>query len=216
MSKRTGILGPLMKRMHAPIYESRLRELVRLIIPHLSAGDQVLDVGCGFGALGRAMLDHPGCPDAIEIRGLERHPRGSELIEMDAYDGGLMPYDDDAFDVVIIADVLHHEDDPDALIAECARVSRRLLIIKDHQRRGIFARLRISLIDWAANAPYGVKCLYRYNTPRQWRDLHQRHDLDIAEEHRSMRLYPPVVNLLFGDDLQYMAVLRVHARDNTE
>jgi SAM-dependent methyltransferase len=213
MSARAGILRPLMKRMHAPIYEWRLRELVRLITPHLRAGDRVLDVGCGFGALGNALLDHVERPDAVTIRGLERAPRGNELIEMDAYDGGRMPYDDNAFDVVIVADVLHHEEDPDALIAECMRTARRLLIIKDHQRRGVLSQQRISLIDWAANAPYGVRCLYRYNTPRQWRESHERHGLDLDEEHSSMRLYPPVVNLLFGGSLQYMAVLRVPMTD---
>jgi ubiquinone/menaquinone biosynthesis C-methylase UbiE len=124
-----------------------------------------------------------------------------------------MPYDDNAFDVVIVADVLHHEEDPDALIAECMRTARRLLIIKDHQRRGVLSQQRISLIDWAANAPYGVRCLYRYNTRRQWRESHERHGLDLDEEHSSMRLYPPVVNLLFGGSLQYMAVLRVPMTD---
>lgn len=203
------MLAPLMKRLHAPIYASRLRELVRCITPHLRKEDRVLDVGCGYGALGRALLDATGCPKGVEISGLERVRRGHEMIDVTEYDGDAIPFDDRSFDVVILADVLHHEEDPDRLIAECRRISRRLVIIKDHQRRGILARPRISLIDWAANAPYGVPCLYRYNSPVEWTASHERHRFTIRHEMPSMRLYPPVVNLLFGGRLQYLVVLGV-------
>ena len=124
-------------------------------------------------------------------------------------DGRTIPMEDGAYDVVILADVLHHEDDPDRLLAECVRVSRRLLIVKDHQEAGPLAHARISLIDWAANAPYGVRCLYRYNTPAGWEDLWRRLGLRVVEERRAMDLYPPVVNLAFGRRLQYLAVLEV-------
>ena len=199
----------LMRRLHAPVYAARLRELVRRITPHLRANDRVLDVGCGFGALGRAVLDGPGCPPDVDFRGLERVKREGGLIPVEAYDGVTIPHDDGAFDMVILADVLHHEDDPDRLIAECRRVSRRLLVIKDHQRRGLLAQARIALIDWAANAPYGVPCLYRYNTPREWAECRDRHGLSVVTELDRMRLYPPGVNFLFGGGLQYMAVLGV-------
>ncbi len=42
----------LMRRLHAPIYEARVRELVRQITPHLRAGDRVLDVGWMLGVGG--------------------------------------------------------------------------------------------------------------------------------------------------------------------
>ena len=71
MSERKGLAGAVMRRLHEPIYASRLRELVRRITPRLVEGDRVLDVGCGFGALGKAILDHPACPPGVEIRGLE-------------------------------------------------------------------------------------------------------------------------------------------------
>jgi len=205
----------LMKKLHAPVYASRLRELVRQITPHLRQDDRVLDVGCGFGALGKAIVDDPACPARVSALGLERARRGGELIPVEVYDGRTIPHDDGEFDVVVLADVLHHEQDPHQLISECRRVAGRLLIIKDHKIDGLLAQRRIALIDWAANAPYAVPCLYRYNALAEWRDWHRRHHLSVEHEVVNMRLYPPVVNMLFGRRLQYFAVLRVPSRDSS-
>jgi len=202
-------INKLMHAMHRPVYEARLRELVRVITPLLREGDSVLDVGCGVGTLGQALLEAPGRPDGLEVRGLERVKRGGEPIEVIEYAGGDIPLDDNSCDVVILADVLHHEPDFDKLLGECVRVSARLVIIKDHTVQGPLAQQRISLIDWAANAPYGVPCLYRYNTPAAWSAIHKRFGLEPELELTRMNLYPPVVNLLFGRRLQYLAALRV-------
>lgn len=202
------MLSGVMRHLHAGVYASRLAELTRLIIPHLRQDDRVLDVGCGGGALGRAILDAPDRPAGVRVSGLERIRRGGEAIPVTEYDGRVIPHPDRSIDVVILADVLHHEPDPHRLLAECARIAKRLVIIKDHQLAGPFARWRIMLLDWAANAPYGVPCLYRYNTRRQWLRWRRRHRLDPIQELTSMKLYPPPYNGLFGNRLHYFAVLR--------
>jgi len=198
-----------MKRMHEPVYAARLVHLLNALLPHLRAGDRVLDVGCGFGGLGRALMDDKRCPADVVVTGLERYPREGAMIDITGYDGVKAPFDDNSFDMVIVADVLHHEEQPDHLLAECARLSRRYVVIKDHQRQGLLAQARISLIDWAANAPYGVKCLYRYPTTQGWRESHAKHNLAIVEERAGMTLYPQPYELLFGGSLQYFAVLQV-------
>lgn len=202
-------LHHIMTAMHKPVYAARLRELVRLILPHLRAGDRALDVGCGNGTLAAALLDARRGPDDLIVEGLERFKRGGEPIAVHAYDGATMPFDDASYDAVILADVLHHEENPDRLLRECLRVSRRIVIIKDHQVKGPLAHTRISLIDWAANAPYGVKCLYRYHTPSEWRALPARFGAAIEKEYPSIQLYPLGWNAAFGNALQYMAVWRV-------
>jgi SAM-dependent methyltransferase len=173
----------------------------------LRPDDRVLDVGCGVGALGRAIMDTDSSPRNISISGLERVRRGNELIPVDEYDGRIIPHPDKSFDVVILADVLHHETDPDHLLSECVRIARRLVVIKDHKPDGVFGHARICLLDWAANDPYSVPCLYRYQTLSQWRNMFSKHGLAIIREWTRLRLYPFPYWLFFTDRLQYMAVL---------
>ena len=199
------MLAKFFSALHRPIYDKRLEVLVETISPHLRPGDNVLDVGCGSGALGAALL-RANTGKNLVVHGLEKHRRGGEPIPVVPYDEGRFPFDDCSYDVVIVADVLHHEENPDALLRECIRVARRLVVIKDHQISGPLAYQRICLIDWAANAPYGVRCLFRYNTPAQWTDCLRQLRLHPIVRLNQMNLYPPVVNLLFGRSLQFLAV----------
>lgn len=200
------MLHRVMKALHGPIYASRLRELVARITPHLEANDQVLDVGCGGGGLGAALLASPRCPSSVQVQGLERAPRGDEPIEVLAYDGRQMPLADRSRDVVILADVLHHDEQPDQVLQEAARVARRCVIVKDHKPDGFLGQARVSFIDWAANAPYGVPCLYDYPTLPGWRERLGAAGLEPVEELTSMQLYPPGFQQLFGGQLHYFAV----------
>jgi ubiquinone/menaquinone biosynthesis C-methylase UbiE len=118
-----------------------------------------------------------------------------------------MPWTDNTFDIVILADVLHHERNPDHLLKESVRISKGLTIVKDHLREGLLAQQRISLLDWAANAPYQVPCTYRYNNLQEWHETFERAHLRLKEERTSIDIYPPLVNQLFGKGLHYFAVL---------
>ncbi|MEM1183966.1 MAG: methyltransferase domain-containing protein [Planctomycetota bacterium] len=203
------MIGGLMRALHGPVYRSRLAALLDAIVPHLRQNDQLLDVGCGNGTLAAAIKDDPRTPAGVVCRGLESRPRGDEPIEVIGYDGKTIPLEDNSVDVVIVADVLHHENEPNRLADECTRISRRLFIVKDHQVKGVLAQSRISFIDWAANAPYGVPCLYRYNTPTEWTAFRERLGASADEERSGMKVYPPLFEQFFGGSLHYFAALRV-------
>ena len=63
-------------------------------------------------------------------------------------------------------------------------------------------------MDWAANAGYGVRCLYRYPDLGGWHDLFSKSGLSVHEEHEALNIYPSFLNALFGRKLQYLAVLK--------
>lgn len=201
------MIGRLLKWIHEPVYEHRLDVLADLITGHLRDGDRVLDIGCGGGMLGHRILNHGACPDDVRIEGVEKFKRGDEPITVIAYDGDRLPFDPGTFDVVILADVLHHEIDELGLLRDALRVARRGVIIKDHKPEGVLAHQRICFLDWAANNPYGVKCLYRYHTRRQWAEIYDEIGVNVLAEERTIDLYPPLFNAIFGRRLQYFAVL---------
>jgi len=198
----------LLRTVHKPIYEHRQQVLVKLISPHLGPGARVLDIGCGFGHLGRALMD--ASKDSIQVEGLESVKRGNELIPITAYEGTRIPFPDRTFDAVILADVLHHDHDQERLLREAARVSRNVVIIKDHLRDGVLAQQRISFLDWAANAGYNVPCLYEYHNLQEWRALVGKVSSGVVEERTSIDVYPPVFNELLGKGLHYFVVFRAN------
>jgi len=202
------LFGALMRRLHAPIYEKRISVLSDAIVSYVSTNDLILDVGCGSGSLGRAILDSPRCPEGVRVVGLESRKRGGEAIEVQAYDGRTLPYADGAAEIVILADVLHHEEQPQRLLAESIRVARRIVFIKDHKVDGFLAQQRISLLDWAANTGYGVDCLYQYISKQGWKDFLAGFPVNVTDEIHSLDLYPPFFNLVFGRKLHYCVILR--------
>lgn len=202
------MIKAILKHIHAPIYEKRLSVLADRIVAQLEPNDTVLDVGCGSGLLGAAVLNHPRCPKGVVYKGVERFKRGGEPIEVIEYAGGALPFADASFDVVILADVLHHERDEELLLREAARVAKRALLLKDHKPEGFIGYWRLCFLDWAANNPYEVECLYRYHTMPEWRSLFAKETLTPVAEETSIDLYPPFFNFVFGRRLQYFAVLR--------
>jgi SAM-dependent methyltransferase len=99
-------------------------------IPH----DKVLEIGAGEGALLQELSNHNF---GNELSALEISESGAESIskrniknlkEVKLYDGYVVPFVDDEFDVVILSHVVEHLEHPRILISEAARVSKHLFI----------------------------------------------------------------------------------------
>jgi ubiquinone/menaquinone biosynthesis C-methylase UbiE len=104
---------------------ARNRRQADMIAGHLDRGDSILDVGCGTGFLAKQLRDLCGVdPIGVDIRDARVSP-----IAFSNFDGTSIPFPDKSFDHIVLSFVLHHADDPLALVRECHRVARRSVIV---------------------------------------------------------------------------------------
>lgn len=186
------------------VFDRRVRILSERIADLLPRDARVLDLGCGDGSLARLILQRR--PD-VAITGLEAIVRPRSHIPVMPFDGVTIPFADDAFDVVMMVDVLHHTQDPEILLREARRVARVAVILKDHTRDGLLAGLTLRFMDWIGNAPHGIPLPYNYWPERRWREAFARLGLRPRVWLARLNLYPVPARWLFDRSLHFIARL---------
>jgi SAM-dependent methyltransferase len=195
----------LIKWLHSSlVFRRRISAIADAIALHLRPGEQLLDIGCGSGQL--AVLLRERLED-LHVRGVETLLRTRTQIPVTHYDGKRLPYPEAAFDVSILVDVLHHADDPLAVMKEARRVSRRAVIVKDHVRSGRWSHQVLSFMDWVGNAPHGVDSKYHYFDTREWAGILSGAGLRVVTRNEQLGLYPGPARALFERNYHFVAVL---------
>ena len=178
-----------------------LRDHLAALIPD---GAQVLDVGCGDGALAYSILQTR--PD-LELRGIDVLMWKQPVIRIDQFDGHVIPYDDASFDVVMFVNVLHHTEDPTVLLREAKRVTRKSILIKDHTRDGLFADATLRFMDWVGNIGLGVALPYEFWPRERWVETLEGLGLKVTAWKSDLGLYPWPASWLFDRSLHFVARL---------
>jgi SAM-dependent methyltransferase len=207
-SART-MLRALGKVHGAVVFSRRVDRIARAVAAMIPEGARtLLDVGAGSGDVARAVAARrPG----LSASGVDVLVRPGAAIPVVPFDGVRLPFPDGSHDVVLLADVLHHAADPGALLADCARVAARRVIVKDHVQRGAIDRLVLRFMDWVGNAPHGVRLEYRYFDDAEWTQLSAAAGLRLEERTERLGLYPFPASLVFGRRLHFVAALRPEA-----
>jgi len=160
--KEDNILSEHNKKAHSKRVESILEQLIF----HISAGDKILDVGCGDGMLASELKK----TISIEITGLETVKQPKNFIPITLFDGKTIPFPDNSFDKVLLIDVLHHSRDYLRLLKECGRVGKKV-IIKDHTYFEPIGLFFLYLSDYISNKPKGVDLPMNFIRRNKWGEL---------------------------------------------
>lgn len=187
------------------VHDRRVRVLAERIGALIPESSDIVDVGCGDGRLAASLVK---ARSDVTVRGLDVLGRKDALIPVEMFDGRRLPMANKSVDVVMIVDVLHHADDPLALLAECARVTRRALIIKDHLLDGFLALPTLRLMDWVGNAPHGVSLPYNYWPRSMWHKAFSDLNLEVRQWTSELGLYSWPASTLFERNLHFLAVLQ--------
>ncbi len=112
---RLGGAGSLQRR--------RIEQMVR----HVPQGARVLDVGCNSGYI----VDF--LPSDCKVHGVDVssalvEKAKARLVSAHVAEAEDLPFEDGAFDVVVIAEVIEHVHDPVLVLNEARRVARRLVV----------------------------------------------------------------------------------------
>jgi ubiquinone/menaquinone biosynthesis C-methylase UbiE len=91
------------------------------------AGASILDLGCGFGAYGSALINDGrkcvGCDVNLEY--LRAADKRLPVVNVDT----LLPFRDRSFDSVMIFEVLEHVANVESILAEAFRIARKNVLI---------------------------------------------------------------------------------------
>lgn len=153
---------------HRAVHVPRVQRVARALGEQIGRAGSLLDVGCGDGTVATEVAGRIG---AERIAGVDIKVRPGAAIESHSYDGVHLPFDDGAFEAVILADVLHHATDPGAVLRESLRVASRVVAVKDHFQFGWASDKLLLLMDMVGNAAPGVDVRGTYFTPTAWIDL---------------------------------------------
>jgi SAM-dependent methyltransferase len=195
----------LVERLHEDyVKQRRVRALAVSIATVIPRNATVLDVGCGDGSLAEEILRQR--PD-LSIHGLEVSARDNPRIPVSLFDGIQLPLSDDAFDVVLFADVLHHTHHAERLLREARRVARDAIVIKDHCADGFLAWPTLRFMDRVGNARFGVALPHLYLRWAEWEQMFVRLGISVVSVERRIGLYPRPLSWLFERSLHFVARL---------
>jgi SAM-dependent methyltransferase len=129
-----------------------------------AVGACVLDLGAGEGYVAPALtVLRGGWACSCDV-GSFRRARGPYVV----YDSAHLPFADGAFDTTLILLALHHCDDPEGVLDEVLRVTRRRLIVMESVFRTRLDRFWLDLLDGRLNARRHGGAM---NPPRAFRTL---------------------------------------------
>lgn len=181
---------------------------VRVLAGHLSRliprEISVLDVGSGDG---RIALTLSALRPDLDIRGVDVLVRPEAAIPVHHYDGLRLPFGDKVYGATVLVDVLHHCQDPAAVLAEAARVAS-VVIVKDHVADTALAVRILRFMDRVGNARFGVSLPYNYLTRAQWEGSFASLGLVVEAWVGTLGLYPLPISWLFDGSLHFATRLR--------
>lgn len=142
--------------------------------------EQILDIGSGMGSVARCLKQRGHDITTVDVKATHVYRADAAIL----YDGKKLPFVDQQFDVALLLTVLHHCNEPDAILHEAARVAQRVIVIEDiytNRWQRCLTQAMDSLLNWEfAGHPHNNR------TDAEWRVCFAKQGflLNFASKHR--------------------------------
>ena len=167
------IITNLRKIIGEKLFGNAVSEMTSQIEPFLKPKDKIIDLGAGTCLFTKLLKEKGYYVQPVDIKNRSYY----EEIEVYVYDGEHLPFKDNEFDVCLLRSVLHHTPNPEVVLQEAGRVSKKL-IIHENVVTNIFQKYYTYLVDCIMNKeliePHTNK------TDKEWRLLFKKLGLDLV------------------------------------
>lgn len=158
---------------------------------------KVIDVGCGDGRFSKFLEQHFDC----EVMGVDTIDYLAVSIPFKRYDGRTLPVANKAYDVALCMAVIHHTDDPEALIKELHRSAKKVALIEDYCSTTL-GKIGLHLNDYFTNVvqnSYKWWCGYhkgsvfhmqwrlKFKTEVELKEIFKRNGITLDHYHRTQQ-----------------------------
>ncbi len=166
---------------------------------------RILDVGCGDGSLAFEITKQRV---GFEFEGVEVVLPSRCRVPIRRYDGVILPFEDQVFDAVLCADMLHHTESPLGMLREACRVAKRYVIVKDHICDTVVDRVILTSMDWLGNVGSGVPLPFRFLSSRQWCDVFAALPYQEADRIEGVQYWGWPMRIIVDRRFHFVAVLQ--------
>ena len=184
-------------QVFASVYKLAAERMCDECRDFVKQGSQILDVGCNSGIVIKAFADR----FKAKVIGVDIEDNRILPIAFRLTDGDYLPFSENSFDVVLIAYVLHHAQNPFNLLREAKRVSRRKIIIYEDLPEGFLPKLRC----WFHQTTYNLffqnsNQKFNFKTEKEWQKTFDELGLIVVKNKRVLAkfdCFDPVKRNLF-------------------
>lgn len=158
----------------------RYDHIADAISSYLESGSTILDLGCSSGGLAKKLHEKD---NSLSFIGVDTHIQPNTQIPVAQYDGYHLPFKDNSFDISMLVDVLHHDTEPEKIIAEAKRVAKKV-VIKDHYYDSKIGFEMLKVSDYLGNKAQGIALPYNFLTMNEWYGLFDQQGLRVCAEEK--------------------------------
>ena len=153
--------------------EARAEKIVQIFEDQLPEKCRVLDLGGGWGFYA-APLQKRGHESLV----LDVVNPGYQKASVVLYDGSRIPFPDESFDVTILVTMLHHVPDPEALIREVRRVTRKKVVLVEDLYHHAVGRCWTICRDRILNIEF-MSHPHQFRTDLGWREFFKKAGFEV-------------------------------------
>ncbi len=156
-----------------PFGKKWVEEKTQRVLPFLTPGATILDLGCGSGYITRSLREKGWNVTPADVADMSF----SEDIQPLVYDGVHLPFPDNHFHTTLLLTVLHHTQNPELVMKEAVRVSRQVILIEDIYEN-IFQQYLTYITDTVVNMGFS-RMTYQNKNDKEWKTLFRQMNLDL-------------------------------------